>query len=266
MKIIFNLFLLLFILSIVFTLVGWSVDGFDFFKFQDNKHYFQSWISIAGVIFTFIMSITTFIIYKKSDLSSLKFISLSFFLTSLAYGIIGYHASYCKVCSDLSMCSASHNYPNYFIVIALIIFVVSVLLANIKHNIKYLKLLSFGLIFATMLLMIVLFISIKYMETPDIITYVFTTLNLQGYIFIFPLIFILFATIYFRTIYKLTSLTNLIFSLLFISFIPQAIHVFSCDECHIMECSEFYVLAGLLMFISTGLLIYSLSLAIEKKV
>ncbi len=265
MRNIFYLFVVLFIGAILFSILDWSVDGFNFFNSQDNKHYFQSWISIAGITFTFIMFVVTFIIYKKSGIDSLKFISLSFLLTSFAYASIGYHTSYCKVCSDLSMCGASHNYPNYLVVIALIILVVSALMANMKNNIGFLKLFSFGLILSTFLLMFILFISIEYMEIPDVISYTFSVLNLQGFVFVFPLIIIILAFLYMRTIYKLTNMMMLIFVLVFISFIPQAIHIFTCTECHVMECSEFYIFAGLFMFVATGLLIYSISLELEKK-
>jgi len=265
MKKIIRLFSVLFLGVIVFTFLDWSVDGFDFFAFQDNNHYFQSWISIAGIIFTLIMAIVVFFIYKKSHILSLKFISLSLLFISIAYSFIGYHTSYCKVCSDLSMCGASHNYSNYFIVIAVIILVVSVFLKNIKTNVNLLKLFAYGLIGATVALMIVLFLSIEFMETPDTIEYVLTTLNLQGFTFIFPLLFIVLIAQYFHTIYKLTKVTSAILILLFIGFIPQALHIFICKDCHIMECSEFFIFAGALMFIAVGLLIYALSLELEKK-
>jgi len=260
------IFTLLFVSAVLFFIIDWGVDGFDFFTHQENKYYFQSWISIAGMLFTFIMFITTFLIYKKSDISSLKYISISFLLITIAYASIGYHTSYCKVCSDLSMCGASHSYPNYLIIISLIILLVNILVANIKNNIIFLKILSYSLIFSTFLLMIILFISIEYIETPSIIIYIYSVINLQGLVFIFPLVFIVLSFLYMRTIYKLSNTTILIFIFLFISFIPQAIHIFTCSECHTMECSEFYSLAGLLMFMAIGLLIYSISLELEKKV
>ncbi len=265
-KKIINLFTLLFIASLFVFVFDWSVDGFDFFKFQHNEYYFQSWISIAGSIFTFIMAITIFVIYKKSKINSLKFISLSLLLVSVAYSIIGYHSSYCKVCSDLSMCAASHNYPNYFIVIALIALVVTVLLANIRNNINLLKLLALGLMFSTIGLTVILFMSVEFMETPDAVSYVFKTLNLQGFVFIFPLLLIILLVLYFRKIYKFSNISLFIFMLIFVSFLPQAYHVFICNDCHIMECSEFFVASGLLMFMAMGLLIYSLSLELHKKV
>jgi len=265
MKKLINLFVLLFLASIFFFFIDWSIDGFDFFKMQNHKYYFQSWISIAGAIFVLIMSITTYIIYVKSKILSLKYISISFLFISFAYAIIGYHTSYCKVCSDLSLCGASHTYPNYFIVIALITLSVMILLTNIKHNVKLLKIFSYGLIIATVLLMIILFISIQFMETPDLAMYIFKNLNLQGFVFIFPLVLIVFSLLYFKAIYKLTSVTIFIFILIFISFIPQAYHIFICTDCHIMECSEFYIFAGLLMFIAVALLIYAISLQLEKK-
>ncbi|MEA3498820.1 MAG: hypothetical protein U9R16_07170 [Campylobacterota bacterium] len=265
MKKFIYLFFVLFFASIIFSLLDWSVDGFDFFKIQNHKYYFQSWISIAVAIFVFIMSVTTYIIYKRSGLLSLKLISISFLIISFAYAIIGYHTSYCKVCSDLSLCGASHTYPNYFIVIALITLSVTVLLANIKQNVKLLKIFSYGLIISTILLMSVLFISIQFMETPDVAIYIYKNLNLQGFIFIFPLVLIVFSMLYFKTIYKLTNVTIFIFVLLFISFIPQAYHIFICTDCHSMECSEFFIFAGLLMFIAVGLLIYAISLQLDKK-
>ncbi len=253
-----------FVVAILFAFVDWSVDGFDFFKLQSIKYYFQSWISIAGSVFALVMSVTIFIIYKKSELVSLKFVSLSFLLISIAYGIISYHTSYCKACSDLSLCGASHTYPNYLIIIALIIFVTSLLLANIGKNIELLKLFSYGLMAAVALLMVILFISIEFMETPDIAAYILRKLNMQGFIFLFPSVLVAFAFIYFKSIYKLTNSIIAIFLLIFISSIPQAYHIFICNDCHIMECSEFYIFAGLFMFLAIGLLVYSTSLELKK--
>jgi len=251
--------------TIVFTFIDWSVDGFELLKPQDYQLYFQSWISMAGALFTFIMAITTFIIYKKINLHSLKFISLSFLLTSIAYLIIGYHSTYCEVCSDLTMCSSSHNYPNYFTVIALIIFVLTILLMNLKNNINLLKLFSYGLILASFLMLVTLFMSIEFMETPKLIFYTISTINLQGFVFIFPLILIVLAYIYLKNVYMVTSSVSFIFFLLFISFIPQAYHTFVCIDCHTMECSEFFVFSGLIMFIVVGLLIYSITLQLREK-
>lgn len=251
--------------ALIFTVLDWSVDGFDFFKPQDYQFYFQSWVSIAGILFTLTMSITTFVIYKKCKLDSLKFISLSFLMTSIAYLLIGYHASYCKVCSDLSLCSASHNYSNYFSVIALVITAITALLVNLKNNIIPLKLFSIGIISASFFLLAVLFISIQFMETPDIISYVTVNFNLQGFVFIFPMILIILSFIYLKSIYKVSNVISFVFVLMLISFLPQAYHTFICAECHTMECSEFYIFSGLFMFIAIGLLIYSISLQILEK-
>lgn len=251
--------------ALAFTLIDWSVDGFDFLKTQNYKFYFQSWVSVAGLIFTTVMAITTFIVYKKSQLHSLKFIVLSFLLTALAFGSIGYHTSYCKVCSDLAMCGASHNYPNYLTVIALIVSVVTALLMNLKNNITVLKLFAYGLILASLLLVIILFISIQFMEIPDVIAYVISTINLQGFVFIFPLALIVLSFVYFRKQYIVPTVILFVFALLFISFLPQAYHLFVCTECHTMECSEFFVFSGLLMFAAVGSLIYSIGLQLEER-
>ena len=255
----------LLIMMIVFTIIDWSVDGFDLLKAQQYEFYFQSFVSISGLAFTSIMAITIFIIYKKTKLPSLKYMSLSFLLTSFAYFSIGYHSSYCKVCSDLTMCSASHNYSNYLIVIAFVIFVLTVLLVNIKNSISILKLFSYGLITASSILLIVLFISIQFIETPGILFYELSDINLQGFVFIFPLFLMAFTLIYLRKKGKIKKVVFLIFSLLSLSFIPQAYHIFLCKECHVMECSEFYVFAGLLMHIALGLFIYSLSQQIKEE-
>ena len=58
------IFTTLFILSLVVAVFDWKVDGFDFLKAQDYKFYFQSWISFAGTIFSLVMAITTYILYK----------------------------------------------------------------------------------------------------------------------------------------------------------------------------------------------------------
>ncbi len=260
-----SLFIVLFIFALVAMFVGWSVDGFDFFKAQNYELYFQSWVSIAGIVFTWVMAMSTFFIYKKSKIASIKFISLSFLLTSFAYGIIAYHTSYCKMCSDLAMCGASHNYSNYFTVIALVVSVLAILSMNLKNNIGVLKQFAYALIVASLLLLITLFISIEFMETPDIIAYVISTINIQGLSFTFPLILIVLSYIYFRKMYKASTVILFIFALMFISFLPQAYHIFVCTECHNMECSEFFVASGLMMFIAVGLLIYAIGLQLEEE-
>ena len=264
-KLLYVLFFLFMLVSIGFTLIDWNVDGFDFFKAQKYELFFQSWVSIAGVIFTAVMASTVFIIYKKTHVHSLKFIVFSFLLTSLAFGIIGYHTSYCKVCSDLTMCGASHNYPNYLIVIALIISAITSIVVNLKNNIIILKVLAYGLISASLLLLIVLFFSIQFMETPDVISYVVNNINLQGLVFIFPILLLLITFIYFKKMYQISNSASLVFLLLFISLLPQAYHILICAECHSMECSEFFVFSGLIMLVSIGLLLYSISLQLEEK-
>lgn len=259
------LFIVLYFSAVTVLFIDWSVDGFDFFKVQEYELYFQSWVSIAGILFTVVMAFSTFLIYKKSKIRSLRFISLSFLLTSFAYGIIAYHTSYCKVCSDLTMCGASHNYSNYFTVIALVVTVLTILSLNLKNNIGVLKQFAYALVFASLLLLIILFISIRFMETPDVITYVISTINIQGLSFIFPLILIVLSFIYFRKMYKSSKSVVFIFTLLFISFLPQAYHIFVCTECNSMECSEFFVASGLMMFIAIGLLIYAIGLQFEEK-
>lgn len=259
------LFIILFLCSFIVILLDWNVDGFNFLKAQNYELYFQSWVAFAGVIFTAIMATSIFIIYKKTKIASLKFVSLSFLLASFAYAIIAYHTSYCKMCSDLTMCGASHNYPNYLIVIALVITVLTILSINLKKNIIVLKQFAYALVFASSLLLLILFMSIKFMETPDIIAYVISTINIQGLSFIFPLILIVFSFIYFRKMYKDNKIVLLIFALLFISFLPQAYHIFVCEECNNMECSEFFVASGLMMFMAVGLLIYAIGLQLDEK-
>lgn len=265
MKKISYIFGILFIISIGFGIFDWEVDGFDFLKAQDYKFYFQSWISFAGTVFSLVMAITTYILYKKSKILSLKLVSVSFILISIAYGIIAYHTSYCKMCSDLSLCGASHSYPNYVILISLIIFVLTLLFVDNKLNISLIKIFSYGLIISTMLLMIILFLSLNYMEIPDIIPYIFSAVNMQGFIFIFPLLFSLLVLVYFKNTYKLTSVILFIFLLIILSFIPQAYHIFSCAECHNMECSEFYIASGLIMFVAVGFIFYAINLQLKAK-
>ena len=264
-KVITTLVLVLFIVMLLFSFLDWRVDGFELLKSQSFEFYFQSWVSIAGLSFTTIMSVTTFIIYKKTKISSLKFMSLSFLLTSLAYLSIGYHSTYCKVCSDLGICSASHNYSNYFIVIALVTFVLSVLLMHAKNNISILKFFAYGLITASSVLLLVLFISIEFMEIPGIAFYEVNTINLQGFVFVVPLILIAFSYIYYRKKHKMKKVIVAIFLLVSVSFIPQAYHLFLCEECHTMECSEFYIVAGLMMFMALGLFVYALGQQLKEE-
>lgn len=252
--------------SIGFIFLDWSVDGFDFFKVQKYELFFQSWVSLAGAVFTAVMGITVFFIYKKSRLLSLKFVSFSFLLTSFAFGLIGYHTAYCKVCSDLTMCGASHNYANYLIIIALIAVTMISILVNLKNNIAILKTLASGLVLASLLLFLIVFFSIQFMETPDLMSYVIETINLQGFVFILPILFLLLTFIYFKKMYQLSNSISLIFLLLFISFLPQAYHIFICSECHSMECSEFFVFSGLIMLIVIGSLLYAIALQLEEKV
>ena len=259
------LFASLFALSVLFLVLGWQVNGFDFFKAQDYEFYFQSWISFAGTVFTLIMAVTIFVLYKKSNKQSLKYISISFLIISLAYAIVGYHTSYCKVCSDLSLCGASHNYPDYLILMSVIVFVLILLLLNKKFNLSLFKTFFYGMLLGVSSLMGILFLSIKYIETPDITPYVFHSLNLQGFIFVLPLLFTGIVYLYFRKTYQINTKISFLFFMIAVSFIPQAYHIFSCNECNQMECSEFFSLSGLLMFIAIGLIFYSLDIALKNE-
>lgn len=250
--------------AVFFTAIDWSIGGFELLKAQKYEFYFQSWISFAGIAFTFIMAVTTFIIYKRNQLASLKFLSLAFLLTSLAYFLIGYHSSYCQLCSDLSLCSTSHNYSDYFIIIAIVIATLTVLLVNLKNNITLLKFFSYGIILASFFMLLILILSIQFMENPSLLAYEVKHINLQGFVFIFPLIFIALFYIYFKNTYKLTYSISFLFFLLFISFIPQAYHVFLCSDCYNDECSEFFVFSGFIMYMVIGLIIYSISLQLQE--
>lgn len=258
----------LFLISITFVFVDWNVDGFNFFKFQEQHFYFQSWISLGGVLFTFVMAITMFIIYKKTKLQSLKYTSLSFLLTATAYSIIGYHASYCKVCSDLGLCAASHNYPLYLIIITLIIFILTIIMLShsldIVKKTQLLRIFSYGLIIATTLLIITLFISLQYLETPDSISYIEGGNNLQAFMFLLPVVVIVWVFVYFRNMYKVSGIYLLMALLLSLSFLPQIFHIYMCKDCYTMECSEFYAFSGLIMFIIIGLFIHSVSTKLQK--
>lgn len=268
MKFFWNLFVILFLISIIFVIVDWNVDGFNFFTLQEQHFYFQSWISIAGILFAIVMAITTFIIYKKTKLPSIKYISISFLLIAAAYAIIGYHASYCEVCSDLGYCAASHSYPNYLIIITFVIFVLSTVMfsrsLDIVKKAALLQTLSYGLIIATLFLSITLFISLKYLKIHDYISYLGTT-NLQALVFILPLIVIVWVFAYFRRTYKASRVYLLMAALVLLSFLPQFFHILRCKDCHKMECSEFYVVSGLIMMIVIGLFIHAVSIQLLEK-
>ncbi len=263
MKTTWYLFPIFFLISIIIIYIDWNVDGFNFFKFQEQHFYFQSWISIAGILFATIMAITTFIIYKKTKLPSLRYISISFLLIAIAYTIIGYHASYCEVCSDLGYCAASHSYPNYLIIITFVIFVLSTIMfsrsLDVVKKAELLQKLSYGLIIATIFLSITLFMSLKYLKIQDHISYLSTT-NLQALIFILPLIVIVWAFVYFRRTYKASRVYILMAALVLLSFLPQFFHILRCKDCHTMECSEFYVVSGFIMVIVIGLFIHAVSI------
>jgi len=268
MKKIWYLFSILFLISIIFVLVDWNADGFNFFKLQEQHFYFQSWISIAGILFSIIMAMTTFMIYKETKFPSLKYISISFLLIATAYLIIGYHASYCEVCSDLGYCAASHSYPNYLIMITFVIFVLSTIMfsrsLDVVKKAVLLQKLSYGLIIATLFLGITLFISLKYLRIQQgHISYLSTT-NLQALIFILPLIVIIWAFVYFRRTYKASRVYILMAVLVLLSFLPQFFHILRCKDCHTMECSEFYVVSGLIMVIGIGLFIHAVSIQLLK--
>lgn len=264
-KVLITISIIVLLAMIVFTILDWDIDTFEFLKVQKYEFYFQSWVSVSGLIFSMVMSITTFFIYAKNKLPSMKFLSISFLLSSFSYLIIGYHASYCKLCSDLSLCSAGHNYSNSFTIIALIILVLTILLMNLKNSIVTLKLFSYGLIVGSFLVLITLFVSLQFMVMPDFLFYELSTINLQGFVFIFPLILIALSFIYFIKTFKITKSVISVFSLLFISFLPQAYHIFVCKECDIMECSEFYIFSGIIMYMAIGFIIYAISLELKKK-
>jgi len=267
MKLFWYLFSFLFITSLIFAYIDWKTGGFDFFVLQEQSFYFQSWISIAGILFALIMAITSFIIYIKSKLRSLKYIPLSFVLTAFAYVVIGYHASYCKVCSDLGFCAASHNYPNYLILIVLVVSILTAIMLSsnldLEKKAQSLYRLSYGLIIATGLLTITLFFSIGFMEVPDVVSYTWSN-NLQVVVFTLPIVIIVGAFAYFRRIYKAAG-TYLFMGLLSsMCFVPQIYHIISCEDCHNLECSEFYVFSGLIMFMVVGLFIHAVSVQLQE--
>lgn len=259
---------LLFIISIVLLVKDWNVDGFHFFKLQEYHFYFQSWISIGGIVFTSVMSIVTYIIYKNTQLRSLKYIPLSFVLLSISYAFVGYHASYCKVCSDLGLCAASHNYPLYLIIVAFIVFILIVIMFNrrldIEEKTQMLFKFSLGIIIATIFLMIILFMSLEYLEIPDQIYYLESINNLQAFLFLFPVIIIVWVIIYFRNKYNISGVYLFITFLFALSFVPQITHIYICKECYIMECSEFYVFSGLAMLIVTALFLHSIHKQLQE--
>ncbi|QSZ40634.1 hypothetical protein GJV85_00375 [Sulfurimonas aquatica] len=266
MKVIWYIFTLFFVASLLFSIVGFSTENFDFFVFQEQRFYFQFWISLSGILFTLIMTMCSYGVYKKTQLKPLKYIPLSFLLTALAYMVMAYHASYCEVCSDLALCAASHTYPNYLIIISFIIFVMSAIVfsrrLSIQKRAETLQRFSYGLIVATTLLILTLFISMQYMELTDITPYSGAQ-NLQAAIFILPMSIVLIAFIYFYRTYKVSKIYMFIAFLLAASFLPQAYHTYICADCDALECSEFYVVSGLIMFVVTGLLIHSVSLQIQ---
>ena len=260
-------FFILFVFSMVFALRYWRVGDFNFFELPEHHFYFQSWISIAGILFTVVMAATTYIIYKKTKIQSLKYIPLSFILIAVAYSIIGYHASYCKVCSDLGFCAASHNYPDYLMIITFVIFVLSAIILG--HKLDLLKkvqssqVLLYGLILAMIVLLGASLISLKYLEIPNNISYV-KTINLQVFIFIMPLVMILSALMFIKNIFKASGAYLLMAFLSSMSFIPQVFHIYTCKDCHDMECSEFYMFSGVIMIIVTGLLIHAISVQVRE--
>jgi hypothetical protein len=251
----------------IYVLKYWRIDGFDFFEPPDHHFYFQSWISTAGILFTAVMAVTTYIIYNKTKLQSLKYIPMSFILIAAAYSVIGYHASYCKVCSDLGFCAASHNYPDYLMVITFVIFVLAAIM--LSRNLDLLKktessqVLLYGLLLAMIALLTASAISLNYLEIPNDISYV-TTSNLQVFVFIIPLVMILSALISIKNISKASGVYLLMAFLASLSFIPQVFHIYACKDCHDMECSEFYVFSGIIMIIVTGLLIHAIRIQVRE--
>ena len=268
MKRLLFFFFILFLISMIFVFKDWSVDGFNFFELPEHHLYFQSWISIAGILFTVVMAVTTYFIYNKTKLRSLKYIPISFILMAVAYLIIGYHASYCKVCSDLGFCAASHNYPDYLMVITFVIFVLAAIMLNrnldILKKVESTQVLLYGLVLAMIVLFTASLISLNYLEIPNNISYI-STKNLQVLIFILPLVMIFSALLVIKNISKASGVYLLMLMLSSLSFIPQIFHIYACNDCHEMECSEFYVFSGVIMIVVTGLLLHAISIQIHEK-
>ena len=267
MKKVWGVYFILFITACVFVVSNFNIAGFDFFVFQEQNLFFQSWISIAGILFSLMMALTTYLMYKNTALPSLKYIPLSFLLTSFAFAVIGYHVAYCDVCSNLTLCGASHNYPNFLIVIGQVIFIFIVILfskrLDFKHSKKVLQIFSYGLICATVLLMITLFLSLDFIESPNLIQYD-NIINPQGLFFLFPLFVILYAIVYFKNNYDFSKQFYIIFILFGASMLPQFYHILICKECHYMECSEFYIFSGIIVFIVIGLLLHSVFIQLKE--
>ncbi|NOR57732.1 MAG: hypothetical protein GQ474_04340 [Sulfurimonas sp.] len=102
------------------------------------------------------------------------------------------------------------------------------------------------------------------MELPALMLFEIKDINLQGFVFVLPLILIVLSVVYFKRVKKMTNTILFIFLLLFLSFIPQAYHTFFCEECYLLECSEFYTFAGLLMIVATSLVIYALDRQLDE--
>ncbi len=263
MKKIITLFFFLLALAMISYGKGYAIGGFHLSKVH-NYFYFQSWISLAILVFCLVISYATYSVYKNTKLVGLKFVPVGLFFLSLGIIIIGFHNSYCKVCSDLGFCGTAHNYPNAISVLAVCIsLVIYLALQSQDYDLKSsLKKFWHTLVFGSFIIIIILFISLFYMELPEPISYKAGRFNLQGFVFISisifcTIAFFTFLVVYYRTRKKIFVAMSVQFIVTALVQLVAAYHIFTCYWCDIEECSEFFALGGIFILIGMFILWYS---------
>lgn len=256
-------FLFLFILSISFYILNFNIDGFQFSKIHYHL-YFLAWMSIANLILCLILAYAVFVIYKLTNLIPLRFIPLALLFYSFGIIINCFHLSYCKICSDLGFCGTAHTYPNAIsllsICVSLILYIINQTQVNdLKLILK--KLWSILLI-GFLVIIVILFISLFYMDLPRPIPYKVGHFNMQGFIFIFIslfcfLSFIMFFYGYIKTHSKVLKGVSVQFVVTGLLQLISAYHITTCYWCNVEECSEFFSLSGIFILIAMFILWYS---------
>ncbi len=240
----------------------WGYDIGDFTFSQIHNHlYFQAWISLATIILSVLLAGATASIYKFTRLETFRLVPAALLVFSLGMIPIGFHNSYCKVCSDLGFCGTAHNYPDIITIIAIYISTSIYVLSEsaIKDVGRALKKLWRALIIALAAIIAVMLVSLFYMQLPEPIPYKSARINPQGIVFLSVSIFSMVAGIVYVLRYRQTG--NKALEGVCIQFIVTglvqliaAYHIFTCYWCNVEECSEFFVIGGLFILVSMYLL------------
>jgi len=252
---------------------SWMFMFSDSHMFEAGREYHmypQTWVAIAAIIFAFIMAISTFIAYKKTEFKLFKYLPLVFLILAISFIPIAYHTAYCEECASLGACGQVHNYGTIVALIAIAlatVFAVKSFGAEIKG--PMMRSLLYGTIAGVFAILLVVFIGSQLMGTPGEMEYPPTVFNPEGFVFVAIILVGLYFSIKLFLLYRKTKAgfilpLSLGFLVVALSQILAAKHIFTCYWCHIMECSEWFTLSGICLLIAIMIFYHSFKPFIDE--